>query len=146
MTTSPSSATTFQSLTAAGARDLIDHAVKEAEADGVAMSIAVHDAGANLLAFHRMDGAALIASEVAQNKSYTAVAGGLSTDKWYEAIKDDEPLRLGLVHTPRLTVFGGGFPIVSEGQVIGAIGLSGGHYTQDMAVAEAAIRACGFDV
>jgi uncharacterized protein GlcG (DUF336 family) len=47
----------------------------------------------------------------------------------------------GIVHTPRLVVFGGGYPITEGDQVIGGIGVSGGHYDQDMAVAEAALAA-----
>jgi uncharacterized protein GlcG (DUF336 family) len=42
---------------------------------------------------------------------------------------------------PRLVVFGGGFPIHLEGEIVGAIGLSGGHYTQDMECARAALSA-----
>jgi uncharacterized protein GlcG (DUF336 family) len=145
MTTSPNSSASFQTLTAAGARELIDAAAKHSEAEGLAMSIAIHDAGSNLLAFHRMDGAPLMTVGIAQDKSYTAASYGMSTDKWYEVIKDDEPLRLGIVHTPHLTVFGGGYPIMLGGALLGAIGLSGGHYSQDMVVAEAAIKECGFD-
>ncbi|WP_439397575.1 heme-binding protein [Bradyrhizobium sp. PMVTL-01] len=58
-------------------------------------------------------------------------------------IKDDASLLHGIVHTPRLVVFGGGFPIVENGVVIGAIGLSGGHYSQDMECARAALAAIG---
>jgi hypothetical protein len=60
-------------------------------------------------------------------------------------IKDDPPLLYGITHTPRLTVFGGGFPVVIKAEMIGAIGLSGGHYTQDMECARAALAAIGAD-
>jgi uncharacterized protein GlcG (DUF336 family) len=47
------------------------------------------------------------------------------------------------VHTPRLVVFGGGYPVIVDGAVVGAIGVSGGHYSQDMDVAKAALAAAG---
>jgi uncharacterized protein GlcG (DUF336 family) len=50
------------------------------------------------------------------------------------------------VHTPRLVVFGGGYPIRENGEMIGAIGLSGGHYSQDMECAKAALAAIGAEV
>jgi uncharacterized protein GlcG (DUF336 family) len=50
------------------------------------------------------------------------------------------------VHTERLVTFGGGFPIVVDGEVVGAIGVSGGHYTDDMAVADAALSSAGLTV
>jgi len=62
---------------------------------------------------------------------------------WFDFIKDDPPLLYGITHTPRLTVFGGGFPIKLEGEIVGAIGLSGGHYTQDMECARAGLAAIG---
>ena len=47
----------------------------------------------------------------------------------------------GIVHTPRLVVFGGGYPIKVDGQVVGGIGVSGGHYSEDQQVAETALKA-----
>nr|WP_308113420.1 heme-binding protein [Alicyclobacillus tolerans] len=44
-----------------------------------------------------------------------------------------------IVHTPRLTAFGGGFPIKIDGVLVGGIGVSGGHYTQDMMCAQAGL-------
>jgi uncharacterized protein GlcG (DUF336 family) len=67
----------------------------------------------------------------------------MPTHVWHEFIKEDSPLLHGIVHTPRLVIFGGGFPITEAGQVIGAIGVSGGHYTDDMEVAKAALAAIG---
>jgi uncharacterized protein GlcG (DUF336 family) len=110
------------------------------------VSVAVHDAGGNLLAFARMDGALELTIDIAQNKSYSSAASGLATHQWHDFIKDDEPLRIGIVHTPRLVTFAGGLPVIVEGRPIGAIGVSGGHYSQDVAVATEALKACGFPV
>ena len=71
------------------------------------------------------------------------MAGGIPTRKWHESIKDDAPLIQGIVHTPRFIIFGGGFPIIEDGQVVGGIGVSGGNYSQDMECARAALSAIG---
>ena len=63
----------------------------------------------------------------------------MATHEWHEFIKNDPPLRDGIVKTDRLIVFGGGYPISVNEQVIGGIGASGGHYSQDMEVARAGL-------
>jgi uncharacterized protein GlcG (DUF336 family) len=102
--------------------------------------IAVCDESGVLKAFSRMDGAALLSVQIAQDKAYTAVGFGLSTDAWHEFIKNDPPLASGAVGgIDRLVVFGGGYPIKVGGAIVGAIGVSGGHYKQDMDVALAGL-------
>jgi len=122
---------------------LIDAASKKADEIGKPMVIAIVDQGGNLKEFRRMDGAPLLSVEIAKNKAYTAAAFGISTGTWFNFIKDDEPLALGIPHTPRLVVFPGGYPIQVDGSVVGGIGVSGGHYSDDSAVATAALEACG---
>ena len=119
----------------------IQSAAKKAQEIGLPMSIAVTDAAGHLKGFLRMDGASLISLQIAQDKAYTASATGLPTHLWHDYIKEDAPLLHGIVHTPRFIVFGGGFPIKENGVVVGAIGLSGGHYSQDMECARAALAA-----
>jgi uncharacterized protein GlcG (DUF336 family) len=64
----------------------------------------------------------------------------LSTDAWHDFVKDDAPLAMGAASgIDRLIVFGGGFPVIIGGKIAGAIGVSGGHYTQDMDVAKAGL-------
>jgi uncharacterized protein GlcG (DUF336 family) len=109
---------------------------------GVPMCIAVADPGGNLKAFSRMDGAALLSTQIAQDKAYTAVGFGMPTHGWHDFIKDDAPLAAGApTGIDRLVIFGGGYPITVDGKVVGAIGVSGGHYTQDQQVAEAGLAA-----
>jgi uncharacterized protein GlcG (DUF336 family) len=89
-----------------------------------------------------MDGAALLSVQIAQDKAYTAVGFGMSTDAWHPFIKDDPPLADGAVGgIDRLVIFGRGSPITHGDRIVGAIGVSGGHYTQDMEVAEAGLAA-----
>lgn len=131
------------SLTLDAADAIARAATDYAAGVGKAMVVAVVDPGGVLLAFRRMDGAPLLSVDIAQNKAYTAVAFGIPTDQWYDFIAEDAPLRTGIVHTPRLVVFGGGYPIQTEDGLVGGIGVSGGHYSEDMEVAQAALREAG---
>jgi uncharacterized protein GlcG (DUF336 family) len=88
-----------------------------------------------------MDGAPLLSVQISQDKAYTAISFGMATHEWHEFVKDDPPLRDGIIKTDRLIVFGGGYPISVNEQVIGGIGVSGGHYSQDMEVARAGLAA-----
>lgn len=131
------------SISQSAADRLIEAASAKAQEIGVPMCISVVDESGTLKAFRRMDGAALLSVEIATNKAFTAISFGMATHEWFDFIKNDPPLLHGIVHTPRLVVFGGGYPIREDGQVIGAIGISGGHYSHDMEVAQAAVAALG---
>lgn len=130
-----------RSITQEASDKLIAAATAKAEEMGVPMCISIVDESGNLKAFRRMDGAALLSVDIATNKAYTAVSFGMPSHGWHDFIKNDPPLLHGIVHTPRLVVFGGGYPVNEGDQVIGGIGVSGGHYEQDMAVAEAGLAA-----
>ncbi|WP_334162542.1 GlcG/HbpS family heme-binding protein [Phenylobacterium sp.] len=134
---------TKASITAEAAEQLLRAAEAKAREIGVPMVIAVVDESGILKAFSRMDGAALLSVQIAQDKAYTAVSFGIPTHGWFDFIKDDPPLLHGIVNTPRLVVFGGGYPVQVDGAVVGGLGVSGGHYHQDMQVAEAALAAFG---
>jgi len=122
------------------ARAMIEAAERQAEEMGHPMVIAVVDDSGVLKAFSRMDGAALLSVQIAQDKAYTAAGFGMATDAWHEFVKNDPPLAMGApAGIDRLIVFGGGFPITIGETVVGAIGVSGGHYTQDMEVARAGL-------
>lgn len=132
-----------QTMSTALASQIMAGALAKAQAMGVPMSIALSDMAGNLVQFQRMDHASLISAGIAQDKAYTSAATGMPTDSLHEFIKNDPPLAAGFVHTPRLVVFGGGYPVAIDGAVVGAIGVSGGHYSQDMQVAQAGLAAAG---
>jgi len=133
-------------ITADCTNRLIDAATAAANSIGLPMCIAITCPAGTLAGFLRMDGAALLSIDIAINKAYTAVSFGMATHAWHEFIKDDPPLLHGIVQTPRLVVFGGGYPIKEGDQVIGGIGISGGHYHQDMEVATQALTKLGFPI
>ena len=128
-------------ITAQAALRLLDAGEAAAHAMGKPMTLAVVDESGVLKAFRRMDGAPLLSVEIAMDKAYTAASFGMPSHAWYDFIKDDDPLRLGVVKTNRLVIFGGGYPVKVDGTTVGGIGVSGGHYSDDMKVAEAALAA-----
>jgi uncharacterized protein GlcG (DUF336 family) len=130
------------SITLELAQDIVTRAVARAVDEGGAFVVCVVDESGVQKAFARMDGAPLLSVQVAQDKAYTAAGFGMPTDGWFDFIKGDEPLRIGApTGIDRLVVFGGGYPIAIDGAVVGGVGVSGGHYSQDMAVAQAGLRA-----
>lgn len=133
-------------ITAEAAQALTAAAAEAAAGIGVPMCIAITCPSGNLISFLRMDGAALLSVDIAINKAYTAVSFSMPSHAWHDFIKEDAPLLHGIVHTPRLVVFGGGYPVKDGGAVIGGIGISGGHYHQDMDVATKALAKLGFPV
>lgn len=133
-------------ITAATARAMVTSAAERATEISVPMCIAITDPSGELAAFLRMDEAPHLSVGIAQDKAYTATGFGMSTDGWWDFIKNDPPLLHGIVKTPRLVVFGGGYPIKEDDQIIGGIGVSGGHYTQDMDVAQAGLQRNGLSV
>lgn len=132
-----------KSIDAATAQKALAAAAAKAKEMGLNVCITITDESGDLKAFQRMDGAPRLSIEISQNKAHTSAGFGISTDKWYEFIKDDPPLLHGFTHTPRLVIFGGGYPIMEGKDLIGAIGVSGGHYTQDMDIAKAGLAAIG---
>ena len=134
---------TRTTLSAEAAKKMIAAAEAKATEMKRPMCIAICDENGNLKAFSRMDGAPVIGLQISQDKAWTSISFGVSTDQWFDFIKDDPPLLHGIVHTPRLVVFGGGYPIKIDKQMVGGIGVSGGHWKEDMQVAQAGLKAIG---
>jgi len=127
-----------QSMNLELAKRIIAAAEGKALEIGVPMVIAVVDAGGNLVALHRQDGALLASIDTAQNKAYTAVALKLPTAQVAPLVQPGQPLYgLEATNGGKMVVFGGGIPLWKEGRLIGAIGVSGGSVEEDIAVAEA---------
>lgn len=118
---------------------MAEAAVKRAEQLGIKINVAIVDEGGHLVHFRRMDQAPILSIEIAQNKAYSAIAFGLPTHEWHPLISKEPALKDGIVHTPRLVIFGGGFPIKIVDEVIGGIGVSGGTAEEDMSCCLAAL-------
>jgi uncharacterized protein GlcG (DUF336 family) len=132
------------SITAAAATAMIDAAEQEARKRGLAIVTVIVDESGVLKTMRRMDGAPLVSIGAAHKKALTAVGFGMPTGRaWHEFIKDDPILMHGAPSLPDFTLLGGGFPITVDGAMVGAIGISGGHYSVDEACAQAALAALG---
>lgn len=109
---------------------------------GVAYNIAIVDAGGNLVAFARQDGALIGSIDLAIGKALTARLFDKPTSLLAELAQPGAPL-YGIQETNsgRVVIFGGGIPVMSHGTVVGAVGASAGTVEQDIAVAEAAVAA-----
>lgn len=130
------------SITTEAALAAATAAIAHANKLGVAMNAAVVDRSGTLLAFLRNTHAPLHLLDIAIDKAYTAVSFGVPTKDWDERLANrSQALRHGLLSRPHFAGFGGGLPIVHDGQRIGAIGLSGGSEEQDIACAEAGLAA-----
>ena len=121
------------------AQKMVNAAVAKAREIGVSENVAILDDGGNLKAFSRMDGAPILCIEMAQSKAYTALFG-VSTQDFFNFIQGDPSLLAGIPTLARVAAWGGGFPIKVNGEVVGAIGLSGAPTVQnDVDCARAAL-------
>src|SRR5258705_4704327 len=121
------------------AQEMVNAAVAKARQLGVNENVAILDDGGNLKGFNRMDGASVPTIEIAQKKAYTALFG-VSTQDFFNFIKGDPSLLAGIPTLSRVAAWGGGFPIKLNGEVVGAIGLSGAPTVQnDVDCARAAL-------
>ncbi len=135
-------ATTFAKLSISTqvAQRMIAAAEHKAQELGLRIATAVVDESGILKAFSRMDGAPLVAVGISVKKGVTAVGFGMPTGKpWHDFVKDDPILLHGYQSIEQFTMFGGGFPIYVDGQLVGAIGVSGGHYSKDEECARAGL-------
>jgi uncharacterized protein GlcG (DUF336 family) len=121
------------------AQKMVAAAVAKAREIGVSENVVILDDGGNLKAFGRMDGAPIPTIEMAQNKAYTALLG-VSTQEFFNFIQTDPSLLAGIPTLSRIAAWGGGFPVTVNGEVVGAIGVSGAPTVQnDIDVATAAL-------
>ncbi|RZN35915.1 MAG: heme-binding protein [Methanophagales archaeon ANME-1-THS] len=129
-------------LTLAEAKKIVEGAEVKAKQIGVPMNIAVVDVGGNLVAFERMDKAWLGSINIAINKAFTAVAFNMTTE---DLGKESQPGKslfgIHATNMGRLVIFGGGTPLRKGGELVGAIGVSGGTVPQDIEVAGAGVKA-----
>ncbi len=129
------------SLTLDQALTALDAARAKALSHGMRASFVVLGQGGDVVAMHKMDGARLTAMEFAQKKAFTALNFARPT---HETVERFQPIEMQILLTladPRLMFYKGGVPIMADGQVIGAIGCSGGSGDQDFDCSEAGAQA-----
>ena len=129
------------SLELADARRIGEAAAQEAVAHRWAVTIAVVDDGGHLLWLQRLDGAAPISAHIAPAKANTAALGRRESKVYEDMINGG---RVSFLSAPDLKgLLEGGVPIVKDGQVLGAVGVSGVKSAEDAQIARAGIAAIG---
>lgn len=134
-------------LTSKGAKMMMEAAIARAEGFGIAVTVAIVDAGGHLLLLERMDGGRFHTIHSSTTKAATAASNMRpTTTKGAQGQELDTLHAIGLslaAGPERWTATEGGFPIIVEGDCTGGIGISGGDWDQDQQIAQAAIDAVG---
>lgn len=128
------------SLIRRAAQILFDAAQEAARSEGIAIAVAVVYRGRHAIVIDRMDGAASCSVPLALSKAETAAATLAPTETWFHSTQPSLPdWGMNVPLGGRYNAMPGGLPVVIEGQVGGAIGVSGGEATQDARCAVAAL-------
>ncbi|WP_454114255.1 GlcG/HbpS family heme-binding protein [Microbacterium maritypicum] len=129
----------MSALTLADARTIITAAEKKADELGQPMNIAVVDAGGNLIAHVRQDGAWIGSIDISINKAWTSKAFDIQTkDLGDNSQPTQQFFGIHATNEGRVAIFAGGVPLSRDGVVVGGVGVSGGSGEQDQSVALAA--------
>ena len=128
-------------LSTADVKKIAAAAEAEALANNWAVTIAIVDDGGHLLSLQRLDGAAPLTAHIAPAKAKTSAMGRRETKIYEDIIKNG---RTAFLSAPYIDgMLEGGVPVVVDGQVIGAVGVSGVKSEQDAQIAKAGIAALG---
>lgn len=128
-------------LESADVKAILAAAEQEAAKNQWAVTIAVVDDGGHLLGLQRLDGAAALSAHIAPAKAHTAALGRRETKVYEDMINAG---RHSFLSAPLVEgMLEGGVPIVKDGQVIGAVGVSGVKSSEDAQIARAGIAAIG---
>jgi len=133
---------TTHSIGLAEAERVIAAAIAKAKEINVPQNIAVVDAFGHLVAFGRMDGAKFLSIDIATAKAVTAAGARKATADILPATQPGQPgFGIQNLNNGRFTTLGGGIPLVSGDEVVGAVGVSSGSVAEDLVVAQAAADA-----
>lgn len=116
---------------------LIDRGMRQAQAKGLKMAFAVVEPSGELVAFARMGDAPYASTHVAQQKARASARFRLPTSQFEERVQAG---RVALLTSDEVIAVGGGLPIVIDGRVAGALGVSGGTAAEDTALATALVE------
>ena len=125
-------------LTVAETTKILDAARAEAEKNNWAVTIAVADDGGHLLSLLRLDGCAPLGAYIAPEKARTAALGRRESKVYEDMINGG---RTAFLSAPLTATLEGGVPVIVDGQVIGAVGVSGVKADQDAQIAKAGAAA-----
>ncbi len=133
-----------KSLTLSAANRILEAAINEAKELSIGIAVMIVDESGLPKLSARMDNAPLMSIDVARKKAVTAVGLGLATgEDWHNFIIEDPILHEGVSNIKDFILLGGGVPIMDGEEIVGAIGISGGHYSQDEIIARKALKVSG---
>jgi uncharacterized protein GlcG (DUF336 family) len=139
--------TTTKRLTTDGARKMMTTAIEQAKQAGIAVSIAIADAGGHLILLERMEGGRFHTVHSSTTKAVCAASNKRPTSsRGAQAQQLDAAHALGLALAAgpeRWTAMEGGCPVIAEGECIGGIGVAGGDWATDERIAQAAVESIG---
>jgi len=128
---------TSQTIEYSEAKEMIDRIVKKALATKKAAVVAVADSHGELIAFARMDGAPISCIRIAANKAWTAARERKPTKDIGDRVRHPEKGHdIAYFGDPRFVGWGGGIPVWKDGQVVGAVAVSGLSSSEDVVLAE----------
>lgn len=117
-------------------------AVEHALGQGLKVCAAVVDRHGSLISLLRVPGAPFHSTDIAMDKAYTAASFGLPTGEWAKVLPNHSAaVQQGVPLRPRMVLFGGGIPVIHEGDCIGAVGVSGASEDQDVECAQKGLAA-----
>jgi uncharacterized protein GlcG (DUF336 family) len=118
---------------------------EEAGARGLALAVAVVDSSGHVLASQRMDGAALGAMRLAEGKAFTAASWAAPSGDFQQSTQPGGDDWGWNTTDPSIVVYAGGIPLLARGELVGAIGASGGTAAEDEECVRVAATEVGFD-
>jgi glc operon protein GlcG len=131
----------IKTLTHAAASRAIEAMVASLTERGRVAVVAVADAHGDLLALARMDGAPASSVRIASHKAWTAASEGVSSRAIGERVRSEERLDIAYYGEPRVCGWGGGLPVRIDGELVGAVGVSGLPEHEDELIAEIGVKA-----
>jgi glc operon protein GlcG len=139
--------TSSKRLTTDGAKKMMATAVEAAKQAGIAVSVAITDAGGHLILLERMEGGRFHSVHSATTKAVCAASNKRPTSsRGAQAQQLDVAHALGLALAAgpeRWTAMEGGCPVIADGECIGGIGVAGGDWATDERIAQAAVESIG---
>jgi len=139
--------TSGKRLTTDGAKKMMATAVEAAKEAGIAVSIAITDAGGHLILLERMEGGRFHSVHSATTKAVCATSNKRMTSArgaQSQELDAAHALGLALAAGPeRWTAMEGGCPVIADGECIGGIGVAGGDWTTDERIAQQAVESIG---
>jgi glc operon protein GlcG len=139
--------TSAKRLTTDGAKKMMATAIAKAQEAGIAVSVAITDAGGHLILLERMEGGRFHSVHSAMTKAICAASNKRPTSaRGAQAQQLDVVHALGLALAAgpeRWTAMEGGCPVIADGECIGGIGIAGGDWTTDERIAQQAVESIG---